>query len=419
MKKLLLLSMSLCGMYAATAQPMPNHLVGELYFEHDGSMYELSDTTRLVYGPGRMRQMIASLGMWDYDTSYNYGNNGGNIELQGRGVNTYDAAGNITMSEYYQFSGGVYSVMYREIRTYDANRNILSMEFEYNNGSGMEKQQLTTTTYNSNNQPVQALYKMWDAGLMQYIDQNRYNYTYNSSNQLVELLTETFSTGWQPAYRSTYTYVGNNNTELLHEMYNSGWNNISRIENTFDASGRKIFEESQSWNGVWENEYAGAYTYDANGNMLSEEYLNWSGSTYLPNSKQSYSYNSDNYVLTEATSTWNTTAAAYLPEMGDDSAYYHYSNSVSVGKAPVAMYGINVFPSPASTQLHLHMNLAGQQQYTATLYDAAGRVVKHMAGNGAGATRAEMNVRDVPAGNYVLVLNAGATTAREKIVIAR
>jgi hypothetical protein len=109
----------------------------------------------------------------------------------------------------------------------------------------------------------------------------------------------------------------------------------------------------------------------------------------------------------------------YLPAAQDDSIRYYYNNSVSVGKTPAAITGISIYPSPASTQVFMQMNLAGQQQYTATLYDAAGRVVRHFTNTGTGATRSAIDVHDVPAGNYVLVLQAGGTTAREKIVIAR
>jgi hypothetical protein len=420
MKKHLLLALSMFGIATANAQS-PAHLVGQNYYEHQGSFYEITDSVRYVYGGTRLPQPIPSLYIWNYDTAKFFRNQPFGLRQSGYSDYTYDANGNATVLETYQLVATSYQLVQRISRTYDANHNVLTAEFETNASGTLQKQSRTTNTYNSNNQITTMLGENWNATTMQYEGRYRVTYTYNAANQLESTMSEMNSSGWVPSYRSVYTYAGGNNTELVEEIYSgTSWDALYKEQNTFDAAGNRIRSENQYRDmGSWEPTYAMNYRYDANRNILEREYLEWDGGSYMPVSTREYSYVPENYVLTEVAKTWNDIGGLYLPAAMDDSIRYYYNNSVSVGKAPVAMNGISIYPSPASTQVHLQMNLAGQQQYTVTLYDAAGRVVKFFANTGSGATRSSMDVHDVPSGNYVLVLNAGGTTAREKIVIAK
>jgi hypothetical protein len=419
MKKLLLLALGMPFYFAASAQQVPLHLVGEVYFTHNGTAFELSDTSRAVYNAARMPQFLPAMDTWNFDTAYSYTNTGSAIELSGRNLYTYNTAGDVIVSEYADMISGNYVVMNRETRSYDANHNILTEEYEWDNGAGLEKQQKMTFTYNGSNQQTLVVYENWNSSTMQYEVDSRTTFTYDGNGQLTEMLRETYSGSWSPSYRATYTYVGGKNTEVLHEMNNGGtWTNMSLELNTFDMAGNKTHTENRNWmSGSWTNTYANAYTHDGNGNVLTQESLWWNGSSYAPSSKREFTYTTNDYLLKEVAKSWN--GSTYAPSAGDDSSFYHYSTGVSVGKSPALAGGIKVYPSPASSYITVGMTLANKQQYSATLYDAAGRVVKSYSNTNAGATIATIDVHDLPAGNYILSVNAGNSVAREKIVIAK
>jgi hypothetical protein len=172
-----------------------------------------------------------SIGVYNYD-----GNDIG--PMNRKATRTYDAGGNLTLSEsyycgywddhwdYWDYEKAEWTGYNKQVKTYDANGNQLSSkEYSWDTSSGgWIESSKNAYTYNANGKQLSYKYYWWD----------------------------TSSGNWMMIYRYAYTYDANGN-RLSYEYYN--WD-------TF---------------GGWGNKYV--YMYDANGRELSYEYYNWDASS--------------------------------------------------------------------------------------------------------------------------------------------
>ena len=81
---------------------------------------------------------------------------------------------------------------------------------------------------------------------------------------------------------------------------------------------------------------------------------------------------------------------------------------------------ISVYPNPASSILHLDIQLGQESDFRAELVTMAGILVKQLTENGKpGLNRTTMDLQDFPAGVYMLRVKSGEQTEVRKVVINR
>jgi hypothetical protein len=387
MKQLLLTVAMLPIAYAQAQSGMPQ-LKAETRYTYYGSVSERADTTSYIYnGGGNASRYVDGIAAWNYDTCYTYDVTSGSMSTINQTAHKLDLQGNILERTFINYSTP--DNYERHYYTYDASNRIASWRVSY-----------------------------WNNIAQQQEDYSRTSYTYDATGALTEEIFETYGGGgWAVNLRTRYIYTGGNNTQRITESWNpidQTWHHVDEVKQSFDASGRKLSME-------WVNVTREFYTYDANGNLKTCAVEGKQGSFYKKSHLLEYTYNDVagvKVVVSVARKKWNAPANNYEFQNGDDSVHYYYD--VSYTSAPhVAARDINlhIYPQPARDVIYLSAHIPLQQQYTITLHDATGKILKLQKGPSGGSVK--LHVEDVPPGNYILQLRAGNDVASRQVAIAR
>ena len=108
---------------------------------------------------------------------------------------------------------------------------------------------------------------------------------------------------WLNNYRTTTTYDAqqNESTRTLENWSSNGWDKISKYSYTYNSSNLETQVLYQTWNTAtsgWKNTGRLVTTY--NGSQLKSQYdsYTWDGSTWQPGTRQLFSYNASNELIT-------------------------------------------------------------------------------------------------------------------------
>jgi hypothetical protein len=399
---------------AAHAQSQQN-LVSSSIYNYSSNTFNLIDSSEYKYASQRPAY-LPLLDAWNSDTVYSYN---AASAVKGRYRNKF-TNGMLVEKNTDALTGGTWFNGERDLYTYDGNGKVASHEkWSYSVGLGtMRKQQKETWQYDGAGNITEYMFYVADPSMPSnpsFIPAYRNTYTYAGGKVSLSLQESYVMGAWENSGRTTYTYPNATTIEEVNESYNMGsWQLASGMDKTLDANGNVILVVNKLHNGTgWENMNERHYTYDANGKVLTHELKEWNGGTLENKLMDTYSYNSDGNILKSTSRPWDGTAYAVLP--GSTDRYYYYGFPVSVGKAPATTQGIEVYPVPASSSFTIQM--PGGGQYRAHLYDGMGRLVKTQTDLSTGI--ANLNVQDLPAGNYVLQVQAGGNVASQQVVIAK
>ena len=120
---------------------------------------------------------------------------------------------------------------------------------------------------------------------------------------------DTISVGWIIGYKIiNIVYDGKHNmtSYIVQSWIGSTWDNFSKYIYTYNANNYEISESRQHSNGsTWVNDYQYTFIYDANNNRTSYLYQNWNGSDWVNSAKYTYTYDSNNNRITELDQSWN------------------------------------------------------------------------------------------------------------------
>lgn len=412
MKKLLLLICFAAITNSLQAQLML-YLSSRCNYTFNGTAYAPVDSLKYLYNGVNQRRVYTPTD-WSYDTILQYDVSAGRA-LSGRVLRTYDAGFNKTTEIIEQATGmGGFRPMYKDIYTYNGAGGVTMHEYEEapTSSSGLQKQYKETWQYNAAGKPSQYLLQLWVAGA--YVDDLRKTYTYDGSGKLQQEIHEKHDgTMWENSARVTYTATNPLDTTIFTEAWMSTiWYPFERNIVKYDGVGNQISSEYEMWNAAaWEPTDA-IYRVFTQGQLQYVQNNYWDGTSYAPVDRYEYTFLNSDKVLTLVQKTWHS--GMYTIRPGDDSSYFHYDATGNVAEQPSTATQWHIYPSPASS--HIIISHATAQHYTAMLCDMSGRVVKTHTGSSA---TGRLDVRNVPAGNYVLVLNAGNNTVRQQIAIAR
>jgi YD repeat-containing protein len=267
--------------------------------------------------------------------------------------------------------------------------------------------------------------KLWDAANMIW-DMGHYDSTFYDMAGRVstyttysyDLITNTLSQTQQHNY--TYDGSGRKSTDTF--FLNNARYNLHCYE--YDVNGNMVTDSAYGWdnnNAVWKLTGKQVYTYDANNNMLVTTAYSWNNTTsqYVPSSRSTLTYNSTNQmtlaVLGEKweNGVWNIgNGARYL-------RYYYGAVPINVSQHENEMSSIALYPVPASSYINLDLNFDRPTNFSATIIDMQGRVVKHFTGNAGKTYHKNIIVQDLPAGQYMMQVKTGQGVTSKNFTVIR
>ncbi|RYE23260.1 MAG: T9SS type A sorting domain-containing protein [Sphingobacteriales bacterium] len=337
--------------------------------------------------------------------------------------------------------------------------------------SGMVGVMKRTQAYDIDNQVLNLTYMPWrEKG---WADSARYLYGYNDHKMTISALEVYVAHQWDPHIKSNMTY---NATGRISEMEAT----MYRMSFTYDANGNlaELIEETRLLTGIWINKSKTTYSYGSSG-MTGQTLENWDGSAWVFESKWEYTYfaskietvteydrisnawlptnkyiytygnklqrnseilqvwnantntfdnnkyteykyaNSDDLLLTDVT-TQHWQSSNWV--VGVDDEHYHYNYQpyfpTSVERV-VAENGVRLFPVPAANTLHVNIDWNNAETFNVVICDMRGVVVKNWAEQPVRNYSRQIDVSDLPSGNYVIRANSSSAQLTERFIVAK
>lgn len=353
-----------------------------------------------------------------FDVSYHYGLQGASQGEETKTVRTYTASNILLTSTTYE-----YDPLLNIWDPFKADSFTVS-----NNGQVLEWRRYTT--YNGSNS---------------MFDHYWYKYSYDAQGRLlIEEVQEIVDTTRPnmpspPKWRCYYRYGSNGNLladSTVYQYAQGVWRNESRTEYHYDAGGNKVRVDVYDVDGV--NGLVGQsfYNYNASGLLVKDSIVRFFslGKGYQV---LLYTYNTQGQLVADTfrsnylATVWPISIYSYTP-FGDLSEktlahtdsnarsvvidgrlryYYQLYWPTGVEETSSKSADITLYPNPATNVLHINTS----EEYTqARIYNSMGQMVKLV-----NANSEQVNVSDLPAGNYYLQLSSSGGAVKRSFVIVR
>jgi hypothetical protein len=321
---------------------------------------------------------------WDLTSAINYtydthSNRTSITTTTSRTVNFFDASDHLIADSLYSWNGSSSSWQgsYTDSFTYDAHGNLtIDKQMAYwSSTSTWADNQKVYYYYNTSNSldSTNTWYKLSGGTTWNLV--NRHRYIYDAHNNLVadSSLDPDGSGGWTVDKLNFFTYTGANDISKI----------ITYLYTVANIYSREL------------------YTYDTHHNNLTDtlSLYDAGSSGYLYYKLNTYTYNSDNFVLIHDAYTWQG-SLKWFGGMSEQNYYEPYS---AVPTVPALSAGhILLYPSPANTVMNIDMNFDEPQKGSIAIYDISGRLYLQWQFNSTANYHQSISVSQLPAGNYVL-----------------
>lgn len=394
------------GLILACCLLMSNIFAQSAYHKYDNkhtSNQHISQIEEMVLGQRNIQYIMTGFHTDDnYQISHFYWDNGGGLiacydEIVGEykvyDSLRYNAAGQMVRLEGWQWLNNQWKNVYYIDYTYNeagkiasrTNYNLLGNEwtlggiYEYN--------------YNAEGQIVNTELTLGGM-LYQTID-----YTYENGLLKEEIWSNAdFNTGiLQPEEKYTYEYTNGKLTTMLDSMYDYGWYYDGHEEFEYDNNGNCTLHQVLDQN----DDVVEKSIYEYDSRLLINTMVPIHPELYRPK----YFTNS-NLVATEH---WYTLDVDHVLQYVCD-YIYEYDNSTSVEEHQNDQ-ALVCYPNPANN----YVTVSGVENADVVLYDMSGRVVYQGIVNNNG----QINVSNLPEGNYVLQANENGKTRVARVVVTR
>ncbi len=286
------------------------------------------------------------------------------------------------------------------------NKVILSIDSVFD-GSGFIPSLKISYTYNANNQLLTKLNQAFDPNSLSFINSFKTDYTYSGNNLLSEIGSTWNGVDWDFVEKSDYTYVGLNATSITNSTWeNLAWEFDFRALYTFDVNNRETSQVFQSYfNSLWVNDFKLSFTYStgnlpnsaisqewdgtrwenferfqiiiANGRIIEILNQEWIGNSWDFYGRQLLSYNSNGYMLTQQSESWDGTIFQFdtLNDFRVRFYYEQYDNTSSVNQINNSKSQFKVYPNPANDLINIKFTDNINAQYRVKITTLLGATV--------------------------------------------
>ena len=381
---------------------------------------DLYDSTRCYYPSGYGYDLL--LDEWKFDNAKSWEHDGSSYVDEYIVTHTFDANGRTETTKYEFYDNGQWNTEGYETYTYDANGNVATTLDAYNNGTTWDSTR-GTLTYNPQGKVTLQLNEDYNTVTMMWEPMRRTTLTYNANGDMLTSTTEVWNMGqWQNSYRVANTYVNNLLSESLNEVWFSGmWHNSNKEIFSYDANGNLTQNLNDYWNaGQWEPGQRITHTYNANNDKTSTTYENYGSGNYEYQNRVLYdNYNTYHQEGIETNETWNATLGQFEMQDGDEETRYYYEEySQSVKDSKGAVAGMHIYPNPARGMLKVSATFDEAVVASLTMLDMNGRTVKQTMLPAVRQQNTTINISNLPAGTYLLQMNANGKMQMQKVVIS-
>ncbi|MEP0548256.1 MAG: T9SS type A sorting domain-containing protein [Rhodothermales bacterium] len=280
-----------------------------------------------------------------------------------------------------------------------------------------------------------------------WVDMRRANFSY-AEGQLVEEIREWREEGeWRDVSRVSYSYADQHLTERLAQVWSgSEWINSVRLVFSVDDDGRRTFAVYQVWDGaMWDDDERYFYAYSEAGVLQELRSERWNGTAWSNAWRETGNYEAG-LLSNLLGQVWNgaTWVGAYRLFYSHDAngnrittiqqafidaewvnvvrTLFEYRGTTASEQevAPSAL-AFSVYPNPAVSAATLGFELEQAGTITWSAFDVTGRRV---AGEpertvSAGAHAMGWDLRDLPAGVYVIQLRTERQVTTQRIVVVK
>ncbi len=335
----------------------------------------------------------------------NYYEFGSTPLLQSKTYCTYNGNNQLLTQIDSTYVGTTYVPSFKVTNTYNTNNELLESLTETWNGTAWANAQKTLNTF-TGGQLTANLSLMWNG--TSWDSSSRTENVYMGNN-LVESTDYSYMSGWVGTEKRIRTYNGNNQvlTEEYQVYQSPNWINNRKDTFQYNASNQLIVLLYYMWNNnQWENGYNSLITWTGNRitQVIPQE---WNGTSWDNTERYTYTYNSNDYPITETADYWNGTAFVYDPSNDSYKIRYYYesyNNNVGVNDITEEVFGaINIFPNPAQDVITVNFENKTNSKKEAVLLDMTGSIISKTA-----ISNVENSVRipltHMAKGNYLLQL---------------
>jgi hypothetical protein len=408
---------------AALSTYAQNRLIADVHYVSNGTNYMAEDSSAYYYsgtkGLSAPKWNIPEFMTGDDSTKlYIYNTSGSKWDVYRRGLKTwssdnvttivYDSLGNNKSRYVLDYPGTTpdtverhtWSTMSSSWRNssrkiyvgFSGANALVCISQNYNfSPAGWRNSRKDSFSYNGSGQVTYKKVKRWSSSSSQWIDSFMYLYTYSSGKISSEEIYEwNGSMSKWDSTRNLYFYSGSKLDSIRNEFFYLG---------AYSPSTRDI------------------YTYTGSNPSVIIRQKNTLG-TFYDDVRFNVTYNTLNQLIQLSTETWG--GSAWLKTNGVDSLnrwYYGMWND-GISTATAHANNIIIYPSPASDIVNIR--ISGVEPTKAmhfSISDMQGRVYRNwfdLAGNETSAA-----VNDLPAGNYMILVNDGSHMSSRQFTINR
>lgn len=334
----------------------------------------------------------------------------------GRTINiTYDIHDNVLGAVFQTWNGSAWDNSSSCGFTYDANNNLLSSTFPTWNGTNYINSSRTLFTYDAANNRLTETTQIWVSAT--WSDNNQIFHSYDANNNLIRDSIQLFTFGIR---QNLYSYDANNNlmTSIGQSWNGLTWDNADRHTYMYDANNNLLSDTHESWNGTaWYNVERDVNTYDANNNRRDGLHQNWdSGATaWINGDRWDYTYDANNFMTSSVRRQFDVTGTTSIPF--DSTHYYFHTAIAGVPEIRDNDALVSVYPNPNSTgYVYIETKRPVSSDIDVTVLNSVGEVVKVAV---ISTQQKKLDVRDLPSGNYFLLLHSSEVVESHRFMITR
>lgn len=340
-----------------------------------------------------------------------------------RRVTTYDNHNNLIERKEESWQSNTWTTVDGEqiLYTYDAAGNPLTQIYKYydpNSGTWQDAYK-TTSDYNSNGQLISETNEEWDPMSNSWVPADKSLFTY-TNNQVSQILIQSHDgISWEDEARITNlvwrTHIVEPQSYTLQVPVASSWMDMIRYNAVYDPNGGFV-ATVQMFNLVgWANFNRATLMRDSHSNIIGYREEMWNNNQWEINMEEKalLTYNANDELTEQITQNLDINTATF--ENIERKVFSNFSTfNVSGVSGEAAVMAATIFPNPAHDNINIQLpeEVSG---VTARLTDLSGKTVLVHKATHAG-TNFSLNLSELPAGMYILQLEAGKTVRVEKIL---